>query len=145
MLQAAPFLRQIVQREGAAGASSSSGSSAAPQELSAEQFTLAKEQQMRERGAEIITVDGGYQAGKADGGSRAVDTAYRPKVATWGVFPRPANISQQYGGGRTLKPGEVPHAPIIHAIPFVHALHAEVAEAALLSACSFLVACIHQV
>ena len=24
-----------------------------------------------------------------------------------GVFPRPANISKEFGGGRTLKPGEV--------------------------------------
>eukprot|EP00976_Prorocentrum_cordatum_P073342 1181048-Prorocentrum_minimum.AAC.1 len=30
---------------------------------------------------------------------------YRPTVSTWGVFPRPDNISKAYGGGRTLKPG----------------------------------------
>lgn len=40
-------------------------------------------------------------------GDASADTAYRPKVATWGIFPRPANISRQYGGGRTFKPGEV--------------------------------------
>ncbi|XVE69516.1 hypothetical protein DITRI_Ditri09bG0158300 [Diplodiscus trichospermus] len=32
---------------------------------------------------------------------------YRPKVSTWGVFPRPGNISKTYGGGRTIRPGEV--------------------------------------
>ncbi|KAL0425687.1 UNVERIFIED_CONTAM: hypothetical protein Sradi_1103500 [Sesamum radiatum] len=32
---------------------------------------------------------------------------YKPKVSTWGVFPRPSDISQTYGGGRTIRPGEV--------------------------------------
>nr|GMD29709.1 uncharacterized protein LOC109155969 isoform X2 [Ipomoea batatas]GME16990.1 uncharacterized protein LOC109155969 isoform X2 [Ipomoea batatas] len=32
--------------------------------------------------------------------------AYKPKVSTWGVFPRPSNISKTFGGGRTLNPGE---------------------------------------
>ncbi|CAJ1933582.1 unnamed protein product [Sphenostylis stenocarpa] len=32
---------------------------------------------------------------------------YKPKVSTWGVFPRPANISKTFGGGRVIRPGEV--------------------------------------
>ena len=32
--------------------------------------------------------------------------AYQPKVSTWGVFPRPDNISTAYGGGRSIKAGE---------------------------------------
>ncbi|KAL3537647.1 hypothetical protein ACH5RR_001013 [Cinchona calisaya] len=32
---------------------------------------------------------------------------YKPKVSTWGVFPRPNNISKTYGGGRNIRPGEV--------------------------------------
>ncbi|KAG5539152.1 hypothetical protein RHGRI_019642 [Rhododendron griersonianum] len=32
---------------------------------------------------------------------------YIPKVSSWGVFPRPRNISKAYGGGRTIRPGEV--------------------------------------
>ena len=32
---------------------------------------------------------------------------YRPKVATWGVFERPANISKAFGGGRNLRPGGI--------------------------------------
>nr|GMD38233.1 uncharacterized protein LOC109155969 isoform X2 [Ipomoea batatas] len=32
--------------------------------------------------------------------------AYKPKVSTWGVFPRPSNISKTFGGGRNLNPGE---------------------------------------
>ncbi|KAL6766908.1 CPLD68 [Auxenochlorella protothecoides x Auxenochlorella symbiontica] len=32
-------------------------------------------------------------------------SAYQPSVSTWGVFPRPADISKTYGGGRTLRPG----------------------------------------
>ncbi|VFQ94516.1 unnamed protein product [Cuscuta campestris] len=31
---------------------------------------------------------------------------YKPKVSTWGVFPRPNNISKTFGGGRIIKPGE---------------------------------------
>ncbi|XP_048140519.1 uncharacterized protein LOC115756544 isoform X2 [Rhodamnia argentea] len=32
---------------------------------------------------------------------------YKPKVSSWGVFPRPSNISEKFGGGRTIRPGEV--------------------------------------
>ncbi|PIA53485.1 hypothetical protein AQUCO_00900228v1 [Aquilegia coerulea] len=32
---------------------------------------------------------------------------YKPKVSTWGVFPRPNNISKTFGGGRTIRPGDV--------------------------------------
>ncbi|MQL93890.1 hypothetical protein Taro_026542 [Colocasia esculenta] len=32
---------------------------------------------------------------------------YKPKVSTWGVFPRPSNISKTFGGGRNICPGEV--------------------------------------
>lgn len=32
---------------------------------------------------------------------------YKPKVSTWGVFPRPGNISKTFGGGKTIRPGEV--------------------------------------
>jgi hypothetical protein len=53
--------------------------------------------------------------GSGSGGGASADTAYRPKVATWGIFPRPANISRQYGGGRTFKPGEV--HPLFHLCP----------------------------
>ncbi|XP_074286498.1 uncharacterized protein LOC141611777 [Silene latifolia] len=31
---------------------------------------------------------------------------YKPKVSTWGMFPRPSNISETFGGGRTIRPGE---------------------------------------
>ncbi|XP_016499896.1 uncharacterized protein LOC107818405 [Nicotiana tabacum] len=31
---------------------------------------------------------------------------YKPKISTWGVFPRPNDISKAFGGGRTLRPGE---------------------------------------
>ncbi|XP_068660754.1 uncharacterized protein [Aristolochia californica] len=32
---------------------------------------------------------------------------YMPKVSTWGVFPRPGNISKTFGGGKIIRPGEV--------------------------------------
>lgn len=31
---------------------------------------------------------------------------YKPKVSTWGVFPRPGNISKTFGGGKTILPGD---------------------------------------
>ena len=31
---------------------------------------------------------------------------HSPAGATWGVFPRPKNISEAYGGGRNLRPGQ---------------------------------------
>ncbi|KAI9115253.1 hypothetical protein K1719_013572 [Acacia pycnantha] len=31
---------------------------------------------------------------------------YKPKVSTWGVFPRPRNISKTYGGGKVIRPGD---------------------------------------
>ncbi|KAL7120434.1 hypothetical protein ACP275_02G122600 [Erythranthe tilingii] len=34
------------------------------------------------------------------------DELYKPKVSTWGLFPRPNDISKAYGGGRTLRPGQ---------------------------------------
>ena len=35
-----------------------------------------------------------------------VEKDYRPARTSWGVFERPANISEAYGGGRTLRPGQ---------------------------------------
>ncbi|GLT31563.1 hypothetical protein SLA2020_062920 [Shorea laevis] len=32
---------------------------------------------------------------------------YKPKVSTWGVFPRPDNISKTFGGGRNIRPGDL--------------------------------------
>ncbi|XP_002973676.2 uncharacterized protein LOC9642587 [Selaginella moellendorffii] len=48
---------------------------------------------------EIITRD-------VEDASKSGDDLYKPKVSTWGVFPRPPNISKTFGGGRTIKPGE---------------------------------------
>ncbi|XP_078446665.1 cytochrome C oxidase subunit [Wolffia australiana] len=32
---------------------------------------------------------------------------YKPKVSTWGVFARPKDISKTFGGGKTIRPGDV--------------------------------------
>ncbi|CAL5221509.1 g3713 [Coccomyxa viridis] len=87
--QAAPFLQEVAQQQKVKQ----------EVELSAEQFTLRKEQERRALGAEVITIDRDYA-------EKTGASGYKPKVATWGVFPRPANISKEFGGGRTLKPGE---------------------------------------
>lgn len=50
---------------------------------------------------------GGADASAGPGAAGAgTGEEYRPKVSTWGVFPRAKNISQAYGGGRTLRPGQ---------------------------------------
>lgn len=49
---------------------------------------------------EIISVDKSYSTDK-----KVMDPNYSPKVSTWGVFERPANISEAYGGGRTIRAG----------------------------------------
>jgi len=71
----------------------SGGEEAGEAELSMEQLTLRQEKAKSEKGmvteVQMLTKDG----------------RYRPKVTTWGVFPRPENISATYGGGRTLRPG----------------------------------------
>ena len=36
----------------------------------------------------------------------SIDKEYKPKVSTWGVFERPADISKTFGGGRTIRPGQ---------------------------------------
>ena len=36
----------------------------------------------------------------------SIDKDYKPKVSTWGVFERPADISKTFGGGRTIRPGQ---------------------------------------
>jgi len=46
----------------------------------------------------------------AEGGSGSAEgkggNTHKPAVATWGVFPRPSNISKTYGGGRNIRPGQ---------------------------------------
>ncbi|KAK4532250.1 hypothetical protein CCYA_CCYA11G3107 [Cyanidiococcus yangmingshanensis] len=35
----------------------------------------------------------------------AAESTYKPRVATWGVFPRPRDISEAFGGGRAIPLG----------------------------------------
>lgn len=35
------------------------------------------------------------------------DDNYKPRVSTWGVFPRPENISKAFGGGKKIRVGGV--------------------------------------
>ncbi|XP_057748981.1 uncharacterized protein LOC130967939 [Arachis stenosperma] len=44
---------------------------------------------------------------KPDQANQDGSELYKPKVSTWGVFPRPNDISKTFGGGRTICPGEV--------------------------------------
>ncbi|KAH9568890.1 hypothetical protein CY35_03G102400 [Sphagnum magellanicum] len=60
---------------------------------------------------EILTRDGAQ--GKQPQTTTASEETdlYKPQVSTWGVFPRPADISKTYGGGRTIRPGESLETP----------------------------------
>lgn len=49
-----------------------------------------KEERERERGANVISTD----------------TSYKPSVGTWGIYPRPKDISKAYGGGRNITPAD---------------------------------------
>jgi tetratricopeptide (TPR) repeat protein len=86
--------------------------------MRAEEFTALKTARERARGAEIITVDaaaneaeGGEGGAGAGGEGSGPENGYRPRVSTWGVFPRPDNISKAYGGGRTIRPGDALESP----------------------------------
>ena len=57
----------------------------------------------RERG--LGTEEDNAKLAEEDAKAKA-DADYQPKVSTWGVFPRPDNISKTYGGGKTIKAGE---------------------------------------
>lgn len=37
--------------------------------------------------------------------NKTTNETYKPKVSTWGMFPRPDNISRAYGGGRRIERG----------------------------------------
>ena len=69
--------------------------------LRPEMYTIYKEEEQKARGVEMITRDRTYDPQKES------PEAYKPKVSTWGVFPRPQNISQAFGGGRTIDPTQV--------------------------------------
>lgn len=56
--------------------------------MRAEDVAVIQEQEMKSRGAEVISVD----------------KSYKPTISTWGLFPRPDNISKTYGGGKTIDP-----------------------------------------
>eukprot|EP00890_Picochlorum_soloecismus_P005719 jgi/Picsp_1/6148/NSC_03502-R1_binding protein len=60
----------------------------------AEQAMAAEREAARQREADL---EESFEEG---------DNLHKPKVATWGVFPRPQNISQAYGGGRNIRPGQ---------------------------------------
>ena len=66
--QAAPFLQEVAQQQ----------QDTDKQELSAEQFTLKKEEERKALGAEIITIDTDYASRIG-----ASSEGYKPKVATW--------------------------------------------------------------
>ncbi|XP_024028055.1 uncharacterized protein LOC21391965 [Morus notabilis] len=59
---------------------------------------------------EIIVGDTGkFQDAKSlkpDQPQESDSDVYKPKVSTWGVFPRPSNISKTFGGGRVINPGQ---------------------------------------
>lgn len=116
--QAANWLR-IVPSENDAELRSMTG-------LRPEEFTQRKEEFQRQRGANIERARGKVEGTKRKfsendyGLAQQQDEAeasiaaeksslkqlHKPRVATWGIYPRPANISEAYGGGRNLKPGQ---------------------------------------
>jgi len=77
----------------------------------AEEETSSDERKQKTVNVQIISKDTSYNPFDEDEsivGMDDIDTGvnYKPKVSTWGVFPRPKDISKEYGGGRTLKKDE---------------------------------------
>lgn len=60
---------------------------------------------------EILTRDGAQGKQPQTTTASQETDLYKPRVSTWGVFPRPADISKTYGGGRTIRPGESLETP----------------------------------
>ncbi|KAI5342948.1 hypothetical protein L3X38_010824 [Prunus dulcis] len=65
-------------------------------------------------GSAVKKEDRGLPAGNFDAVARKPEQTqgdnsdlYKPKVSSWGVFPRPNDISKTFGGGRVIRPGEV--------------------------------------
>ena len=54
----------------------------------------------------VDSTDQSKTESKTESDASSEEDAYKPKVSTWGVFPRPDNISKTYGGGKTIKAGE---------------------------------------
>lgn len=70
--------------------------------LRPEQFTLKRDEEMKQKGVEFISNEKGYNPLL-----EKQSDSYKPRSTSWGMYPRPADISKAYGGGRTYKPGEV--------------------------------------
>ena len=117
--EAAASWLQSISKEGGVGKIDSG--------LRAEEFTMEKERRFREQEV-VIERAKGVVAGTNRKVTQVDDygiaqqfqdaeismakereennSLHKPKVATWGVFPRPQNISKTYGGGRNIRPGQ---------------------------------------
>lgn len=70
----------------------------------------AEEATAKAGGASVEAASGAPAVGEKTADPAAAP-AYKPKVSTWGVFERPSNISEAYGGGRTIRPGQALETP----------------------------------
>lgn len=67
-----------------------------------------KEEMLREQMAEAEAFFNPGKAGTASPTKEDMgEDEYKPKVSTWGVFPRPDNISRTFGGGKRIQVGGV--------------------------------------
>ncbi|KAG2493228.1 hypothetical protein HYH03_008644 [Edaphochlamys debaryana] len=90
---------------------------AAARRAEAEAERLEREREAREAAeveaararAELAAAAEAAAAGLS--GADGETEVYKPKVTTWGVFPRPKDISEAYGGGRNIKPGQELETP----------------------------------
>lgn len=75
-------------------------------EASTDMAAMLQKGRRRERG--LGSEEDNARAEEDDAKAKAseAEADYKPKVSTWGVFPRPDNISKTYGGGKTIKAGE---------------------------------------
>lgn len=102
---------RIAQARGYATKKKEEMSSSKNKDASEEEEKPSSSRPQKSVNVQIISKDTSYNPFDEDEsvvGMDDIETGvnYKPKVSTWGVFPRPKDISKEYGGGRTLKKDE---------------------------------------
>lgn len=71
------------------------------QQFDEAEMSLAKD---RESFKSSMSID--EEKDKTEAPEGEEENLHKPKVSTWGVYPRPQNISKTFGGGRNIRPGQ---------------------------------------
>lgn len=98
-------ISQISQKTGSSAKKQAADERMAAALKYAAQETKRKRKENQGKRQEMITYEEESKRRNQEVEFISKDKDYKPAVTTWGMFPRPKNISKAYGGGRTIKPG----------------------------------------